>query len=107
MIKLQFFRLQLYLKATPAQMLFSEFWKNFKTRFFKYTSGRLLLSEHWVSLKKAPIAIAINISNASYQKEFVLSLRFAYGKFVEISLETFVGVFLVLEFSLPSEFYRM
>ena len=48
----------------------------------------------------APIAIAINVANASYQKEFV-SFSFsksAYGKFVEISMETFIKVFLLLKF---------
>ena len=61
--------------------------QNFKSRFFKYTFGWLLLIKRWMSLKMAPIAIAINISNASYQREFAFFsyLRSAYGKFVEIS----------------------
>ena len=61
--------------------------QNFKTRSSKYTFGWLLLIEGWISLKMAPIALAINISNASYQREFVFFsyLRSAYGKFVEIS----------------------
>ena len=45
------------------------------------------------------IAIAINVANASYQNEFFLfSLRSRYGKFVVISIDTFLKVFQVREF---------
>ena len=68
------------------------------SRFFKNFSGRILLEKHWVSLKAAPIAIPVDVSNASYQKAYVLFciLRSAYDKFVDISMETFIKVFLVL-----------
>ena len=64
----------------------------------------LLLEGHWISLKMVPIAIVINVSNTSYQKELALFsfLRSAYDKNMEISIETFSNVFLALEFSLPS-----
>ena len=52
------------------------------------------------------IIIAMNVSNTSCQKEFmrVPLLRSTYGKFVEISIESFMKVFLVLMFSLPLNF---
>ena len=53
-----------------------------------------------------PITIIIDVSNVSYQKELELFsfLRSAYGKSVEIFIETFIiNFFLLLEFSLPSE----
>ena len=78
------------------------FVKNSKAHVFKYSSRGLLLKEHWISLKMAAIAIPINVSDASHQNKFVF-LRSAYGKFVEVPIETFLKVFLVLEFSLPSE----
>ena len=47
----------------------------------------------------------MNVSNASNEKEFVLLfLRSGYGKYVKIVMETLIKVYLVLEFSLPSEF---
>ena len=54
------------------------------------------------------VAIAINASNASYQKKFLLFsfLRSAYGKFEEISREICIEVFLVHEFFLPSELFN-
>ena len=47
----------------------------------------LLRIEGWISLKMAPVAIVINISNASHQREFIFFsyLISGYGKFVEIS----------------------
>ena len=68
--------------------------------FFKYISGQLLLEEHWISLKMTPVAVAMNVSNASYQKEFLLFSFFESpnGKFVEMSIKTFIKVFLVREF---------
>ena len=50
----------------------------FEPYFFKYTSGKLLLEEHWISLKMAPISFSVNVSNASYQNEFSL-LNFRWG----------------------------
>ena len=50
----------------------------FEPYFFKYTSGQLLLEEHWISLKMAPISFSVNVSNASYQNEFSL-LNFRWG----------------------------
>ena len=47
----------------------------------------------------------MNVSNASYQNELVLFFfRSAYSKFVEVSTESFIKVFLVLESSVSSEF---
>ena len=81
------------------------FAKEFWIHFFKYTSRQLLLKEHWISLKMVIIAIVINVSNNSYQKEFITFsfLGSAYSKFVEISIEILIKVFLVLEFSPPSK----
>ena len=59
-------------RETVVQMFSCGFCKIFKTRFFKYISGRVLLEEYWISLKMAPITIALKVSNAAYQKEFVL-----------------------------------
>ena len=65
------------------------FWKIFKTHFSKYIYGWLLLEKHWISLKKAPILIAMKVFSASYHKEFLLFfLRTADGNFVEISVES-------------------
>ena len=89
------FSLQLYQKKeTPVQVFSCEFCKIFKTHSFKYTSRWLLLKKHLISLKLVPEAIDINVSNASYRKEFVLLsfLGSAYDKFVEI----FVGTFFLL-----------
>ena len=70
-------------------------------RFFKNISGRMLLEKHWISLKTVPIAFPVNVSNTGQQKGFELFfLRSAYGKFVNISMEPFIKVFLVLQFSL-------
>ena len=60
--------------------------------------------ENWISLKTAPVAIA-TVSNACYLREIALFLIFEIclpqicGDFIE----TFIKVFLVLEFSLPYE----
>ena len=57
----------------------------------------MLLEKHWISLKEAPIAVPGNDSNTDYQNgSFFSVLRSAYGKFVDISVETFIKVFLVL-----------
>ena len=82
------------------------FVKKIWANIFKFLSGQLLQEEQWISLNMVPIAIVINVSNTSYQKEFImfLFLRSAYSKFVENSVETFIKVFLVLEFPPPSEF---
>ena len=45
-IKLQVFSLQLYQKETPVKVFFCEFYKIFKTRFFKNNSRGLLREEH-------------------------------------------------------------
>ena len=92
-------------KQTTIQMFSCEFCKISKTQLFKYISEQLLLEEYWTSLKMVAIAIAMNASNACFQKEFVLIsfLRSVYNKFVEIFIKTFINVFLVLEFSLPFE----
>ena len=65
------------------------------SRFFKNTYGRIILKKHWISLKTTPIAIPVNVSNASYQKGcvFFYFLRAAYGNFVDISMEISVKVF--------------
>ena len=49
--------------------------------------------------------IAMNFYHSCYQKELLLLslLKSAHGKFAEISIETFIKAFLVLEFSLLSE----
>ena len=49
------------------------------------------------------------VSNTSYQKEFLLFsfLRSVHSKFWEISIETFIKIFLVLEFFLPSKLQHM
>ena len=82
------------------------FVKKIWANIFKFLSGQLLQEEQWISLNMVPIAIVINVSNTSYQKEFIMFsfLRSAYSKFVENSVETFIKVFLVLEFPPPSEF---
>ena len=67
------------------------------------------------------MVIAINVSNTSYQKEFVLNCffksasskyveSFMYKSFHELAIsrshkreETFIKIFVVLEFSLPSK----
>ena len=56
------------------------------------------LKKHWISLTAAPIAIPVNVSDTGYKKGFVLFifLRSAFSKFVDISMETFIIVFLVL-----------
>ena len=66
-------------------------------RFSKNISGRMLLEKHWISLKKVPIDIPVNLSNTGYQKGFVLFnfLRSAYRKFVDISMGVFIKAFLV------------
>ena len=48
-----------------------------------------------MSLKTAPIAIPAKVSNTGCQKAFVIFsfLRSAYGKFEDISMETFIKVF--------------
>ena len=58
----------------------------------------MLLEKHRISLKTVPIAIPVNVSNTGYQKGFALFifLRSAFGKFMDISMETFIKVFLVL-----------
>ena len=63
-------------------------------RFFKNISGQMLLEKHWISVKTVPIAFPVNVSNTGKQKGFFL--RSAYGKFVNISMESFIKVFLVL-----------
>ena len=72
--KLQIFNLQLYQKRDSHTDVFQCILQNFKSHFFKYTFGWLLRIEGWISLKMAPIAIAINISNASYQGSSYFSL---------------------------------
>ena len=52
----------------------------------------MLLEKQWISLKAVPIAIPVHV--------FFFFLRSAYGKFVDISMEPFIKVFLVLSFSL-------
>ena len=73
-------------------------------RFFKNISGRMLLEKHWISPKVVPIAFSVSVSNTGQQKGFELFccffLRSAYSKFVNISMEPFIKVFLVLQFSL-------
>ena len=56
-----------------------------------------ILDKHWISLKAAPIAIPVNASNTGHQKRFVLFnfSRSAYGKYEDISIETFIKVFVV------------
>ena len=56
----------------------------------------------------APIAITMKVSNASDQEEvgiflFFDFLRYANSKFVKISIEFIIKVFLVLKFSVSSE----
>ena len=52
----------------------------------------MLLERHWILLKTTPVAIHDHdtVSNACNQKVS------AYGKFVDISMETFIKVFLLL-----------
>ena len=81
--------------------------QNFYDTVFKLISGQLLLEEYLISITTAPVAITMNVSNDSYQKEFLYFfsfLRSAFSKFVEVSTETFIKNFLVLEFSVSSEF---
>ena len=80
--KLQIFSLQLYQKKDSHTDVFQCILQILKTTFFKYTFGWLLLIEGWISLKMVAIAIAINVSNTSYQKEFIFfsCLRSPYGK---------------------------
>ena len=102
-IKFQVLNLQLLPKKKLRHRCFSvNFGNIFNTLFFKCTSERLFLKEQWISLQMAPIAIAINVFNVSYQQELVLFFFLwpAYGKFVEISIKvTFIKVFPVLQFS--------
>ena len=58
----------------------------------------MLLGKHRISLKTIPIAKPVNVCNTGSQKMFVLFsfLMSAYGKFVDVSMETFIKVFLVL-----------
>ena len=69
---------------------FHVFLRTFPDEYFWKSTG--------ASRKAAPIAIPVDVSNASYQKAYVLFciLRSAYDKFVDISMETFIKVFLVL-----------
>ena len=69
--KLQVFSLKLYHKRDSHTHVFQCILQSFRTRFFKYSFGWLLLIDSWISLKVAPIAIAINVSKDSYQREFV------------------------------------
>ena len=50
-------------------------------------------------------SVVIDVSNVSYQKEFerFSFLRSAYVKFVEMFIETFINLFLLLQFSVPFE----
>ena len=69
----------------------------------------MLLEKHWVSLKTVPIAFPVNVSKLISKKDLNFSMFFllllllflssAYGKFVNISMEPFIKVFLVLQFS--------
>ena len=80
--------MQLYKKEIPSPTFSScEFRKVFT--FFKNTSGQTHLEKHWNTIKTAPIAIPVIVSNASYGKGFVLFrfLRFAYNKFLDISMK--------------------
>ena len=81
LIKLQVFSLQRRDSGTDVSL-----WMLYT--FFKYTSRRLLLKKQWISIKFAPIAIAMNFSC------FSLFLRLVYGNLLEISMETFIQVFL-------------
>ena len=45
-------------------------------RFFKNISGRLLQEKHWISLKMAPIAIPVNVSNTGYLNGNLLAIKF-------------------------------
>ena len=60
-------------------------------RFSKNVSGGMLPEQHRILLKTAPIAFLVNVSNTGYQNVFVLFsfLRSAYGKFEDISIETY------------------
>ena len=52
--------------------------------FLSNTSGWLLLEEHKILLKTAPIAIPNDTSKACYQNGFVICfLTSTYGKFME------------------------
>ena len=57
--KLQVFSLQLYQKRDSHTDVFQCILQIFKTRFFKYSFKWLLLIGSWISLKVAPIAIAL------------------------------------------------
>ena len=70
----------------------------------------MLLEKHWVSLKTVPIAFPVNVSKLISKKDLnfsmfllllllLLFLSSAYGKFMNISMEPFIKVFLVLQFS--------
>ena len=74
-------------------MFSCEFSKNFVTHF-KYTSGRLLLEEHWISLKRVPVAIAnwfliLVIKGSSYFSLFWDLLTANLGKFLQKLLSKF------------------
>ena len=100
--KLQVFSLQVYQKNDSGTDVLL---RVLQVIFFKYTSRLSLLKEHWILLKMVPITIVIDVSNISYQKDFELFsfFRSTYGKFVKISIETFINLFLLLGFCLPSE----
>ena len=80
--------------------------------FFLRTSGQILLEKHWILLKTVPIAFPVNVSKLISKKDLNFSLFLllllllllffssAYGKFVNISMEPFIKVFLVFQFSL-------
>ena len=107
-------------KETSGQIFSCKFCKSFQEYFFKYTSGQLLLEEHWISQKWCQyLPIPINVSNACYQKEFVLFsfsrlLTVNKSKFLQKILSKFfryLGFFCLLNFNeyketaISSKFY--
>ena len=66
------------------------------------------MEQHKFLLKPVAIAIPNDISKAYYQKGFVICFLIStYGRFMEFLIETYNKVFLVLEFTLPLELYRI
>ena len=70
----------------------------------------MLLNKHWVSLKTAPVAILVNVSNTGYLHDWFKKDSLFWDLLTEIlyiCMETFIKVFFMLWFSLPYKLSRI
>ena len=93
-------------KETPVQIFSCKFCKSFYEYFFKYTSGRLLLQEHWISRKWwqylfALMFLALVIKRSLYFSLFPDCLRLISLNFCRKFYQSFsgtLGFFCLLKF---------